>query len=107
MADSSSNQGSMSEIYNSVKRLELSTVNQPVVERFFDTIYTKGRDKFRFTEHREGCRHRLPTVITDLEESGILESAANLTASEALSMYWHHPPGTGSTARDMRQGTFY
>lgn len=93
--------------YNSVKTVTFPTTGEPTVKNIVDLIISRRRDKFYFNEHWEGCRHWVSTVLNDLEEEGMLGAGTQETALNALWEYWRHPPGTGSNARELNEGTFY
>lgn len=91
---------------NAIKTASFQARGQPTVKTVTDLISRLGRDKYRFTEHDEGCRYWMYTFISDLEDAGNVAAGSKAEAWDCLSKYWRHPVGSGSEARAVDRGTF-
>jgi len=76
------------------------------VATVLDVLITKKRDVYRFALVGEGCRYWLSIVVLDLVDAGLVNREDAQDAVDALGMYWCFPPGTGSFAREIAQGSF-
>ncbi|EEH10296.1 conserved hypothetical protein [Histoplasma capsulatum G186AR] len=92
--------------YNATQRVSFATLGQPTVQTITDLVSQLGRDQYRFTENEEGCRYWIYTFISDLEGADIVAAGSKGEAWNSLSRYWFHPPGSGSDARAVDEGTF-
>ncbi|KAI1962177.1 hypothetical protein LOY94_006744 [Ophidiomyces ophidiicola] len=91
---------------NASKSLFFTALGHATVKTITDLISSLNRDKYRFTEHEEGCRYWIYTFISDLEGAGIIGAGSNVQAWNSLSRYWCHPAGSGSEARVVEKGAF-
>lgn len=90
--------------YNSIKTLTFDTVEQPKVQKIFDLILDRGRDRFKFAGNKEGCRHWVYTMISDMEAAGLIRPESSPAAWDILSKYWRIE--SGSDERPVEGGTF-
>lgn len=90
---------------NAIKTLTFHLKAPATVQTIVDTINSKGRDRYKFTEEWEGCRFWMYTFISDLEASGLVSSGSGKATWDAVSLYWRSP--NGHEPREVKQGTFY
>ncbi|KID96047.1 hypothetical protein MAJ_07958, partial [Metarhizium majus ARSEF 297] len=87
-----------------IHMLSFDPIGGTTVKNIVDLIQSNGRQKYNFTPEWEGCRYWVYTIISDLEEAGILEPGSGMTAWSAVSYYFANP--SGYEPREVRQGTF-
>lgn len=75
-----------------------------LIEDIIRLINDNGLQKYTFTPEWEGCRFWIYTLISYLEEQGIIQPGSADTAWNAVSYYYINPEGY--EVRDVRQGTF-
>lgn len=80
--------------------IQPSTVNTIIA-----LITQNKRDRYKFTEHGEGCRYWIHTLLSDLEAAGILAEGSAARALESMSQIWlsdtEHEP------REMARGVLF
>ena len=89
---------------NAIKTLTFPIISTQTVKSITDGFAQNGRDRYTFTEEEEGCRYWIFTIISDLENAGIIQPGSGQAAWQAVSYYWRYP--SGSEPRAVRQGTF-
>ncbi|KAI0868959.1 hypothetical protein GGS24DRAFT_480429 [Hypoxylon argillaceum] len=84
-------------------------VNQQhlIVGDVIELLRRNGRQRYRFTPEREGCRYWTYVVIRDLERAEILSPGAAHQAWEAMSRYYHAPSSSSADTSGRRAGSFY
>ncbi|CAK7266250.1 hypothetical protein SEPCBS57363_001996 [Sporothrix epigloea] len=89
---------------NAIRFLSFVPKGTPTVGDIVNQINSKGFQKYNFTPEWEGCRFWIFTLISHLEQQGIVESGSASRAWSAVSHYYVYP--SGSQSRQVRQGTF-
>lgn len=94
--------------YNSVKSFDLAVTELLPARSYVDSIIAGGRDRFRFSNAGEGCRHWVHTVIADWEAEGFLVAGTHQKALDDVSYYYHASANvTDRVPRAVEQGTFF
>ena len=87
-----------------IKTVTFQPIKWTTVEAITDLIVRNRRDKYKFTEHEEGCRYWVYTFILDLENEGIVAPGSATTVWASVSCYWRYPSGCEERAVEL--GTF-
>lgn len=91
---------------NHVKKITIPASLGLTAQKIIDLVVRNGRQKYQFTPEWEGCRYWNYVLISDLEAAGYIAQGNARAALAVLSFYWKFPPGSGSEARRVQQGTF-
>ncbi len=88
----------------SIRTLAVAVADRTRVRTITDLVSKNKRQKYTFTKDLEGCRFWVFTIISDLENAGIVGPGNAGSVWEAVSYYWRYPEG--KELRDVQQGTF-
>ncbi|KAF4495256.1 hypothetical protein FAGAP_8613 [Fusarium agapanthi] len=87
-----------------IHQLSFPIHGKPKVRDIIALINNHGLQKYQFTPEWEGCRYWIYSMISALEQQGIVESGSASQTWEAVSYYYVNP--TGYQSREVRAGTF-
>ncbi|KAK0496304.1 hypothetical protein EDD18DRAFT_202617 [Armillaria luteobubalina] len=92
-------------------RVSAAAVPGLTVEHVFSLVIRNGRDRYKFTDSHEGCRHWVNVIASDLSGASWMESGVAQRVSQAVVFYFpptHSIHGAQAPVyRPLEVGTFF